>query len=224
MKGLKLLLVAIAAQLSFTIYAKVNVAVEVLPQLSSRPSWSGGVNLEIPISDKLFLSPGIFYSTRHKYDKSSWETIEYHPDGVIPISYEKASINTHGDYIHIPFLLGFNSFPHGSYTIKIAAGMYYACLLGGKSKIKMDDNGNESEMIMSSFGTAISKRSDFGLCVEAKCLIHRHYQIGINLQHGLIKIYQGYAVAGIQDPFMFHRLGPGVQFHQSIGLSLGYLF
>lgn len=224
MKGFKLLLIAIASQISFMIDAKVNLGIEVMPQLSSRLSWCGGVNLEIPVSDKLFLSPGIFYSSRHRYNESLWETFEYQPDGNIPISYEKASIRTHGNYLQVPFMVGLNSFTRGNYTIKIAAGAYYAYPLGGKSKIEMDDNGDVSEIIMYSFGTAIVKRSDFGLCLEAKCLLHRHYQIGLNLQQGLIKNYIGYDVAGIHDNYTYHRLGPGVQFHQSVGLSIGYLF
>ena len=224
MKGIKLLLIAITVQISFMLEAKINVGIEVMPQLSSRISWSAGVDLEIPVTDKLYLSPGAYYSSRHRYDESLWETTEYHPEGDIPISYEKASINIFGDYIHIPFLVGFNSYSNSSYTIKVAGGIYYACLLGGKSTIKMDDNGDVSDMVVPSFKSVIDRRSDFGLCVEAKCLLYKHYQIGINLQHGLIKIYDGMDVQGMRDSYLYHRLGPGVRFHQSAGISLGYVF
>lgn len=224
MKGVRLLLIAIAAQISFMLEAKINIGIEVMPQLSSRLSWSAGVNLEIPITDRLYLSPGAFYSSRHRYNDSSWEMFEHTDAGEELISYEKASINVHGDYLHIPFLIGYKGYIRPDYSIKVSGGIYYAYLLGGKSKIKMDDNGNISEMLMPSFVTAIDYKSDFGLCVEAKCLMHGHYQIGINVQHGLRKIYQGFDMPGIHDPYISHRLGPGVQFHQSVGLSLGYLF
>lgn len=224
MKGIRILLIAIAAQISFMLEAQIHVGIEAMPQLSSRLSWSAGVYMEIPISAKLYLSPGLFYSSRHRYNESLWETFEHTPDGEVPISYEKASINIHGDYIHIPFLIGYKEYTRSNYTIKIAGGIYYAYLLGGKSKITMDDNGNVSEMLMPSYVTAIDYRSDFGLCVEAKCLLRKHYQIGVNLQHGLRKIYQGFDMPGIRDPYMYHRLGPGILFHQSAGLSIGYLF
>ena len=224
MKGIRLLLIAMVANISFILEAKVNVGIEMMPQLSSRLSWSAGLNLEIPITAKLYLSPGMFYSSRQRYNDSLWETFEYTPEGDVPISYEKASINTHGDYLHIPFLIGCKAYSRHDYSIKVAGGIYYAYLLGGKSKIKMDDNGKVSEILMPSYMTAIDYRSDFGLCVEAKCLLRKHYQIGLNLQHGLRKIYQGFNMPGIRDPFINHRLGPGIQFHQSIGLSLGYMF
>lgn len=225
MKGIRLLLIAISMNISFILEAKINVGIEVMPQLTSRLSWNAGVNIEIPVTDKLYLSSGTFYSSRHRYDESLWETYEYTPDGDVPISYEKASIDVHVDYIHIPFLIGYNGYNRPNYTIRVTGGFYYAYLLGGKSKIKMDDNGNISETSMPSFITAIDHRSDFGLCVEAKCLLYRHYQIGINVQHGLRKIYQGFDMpGGIRDPYSNHRLVPGVHFHQSIGLSLGYLF
>lgn len=226
MKGIRLLLIAIAMNISFILEAKINVGIEVMPQLTSRLSWNAGVNIDIPVTDKLYLSSGAFYSSRHRYDESLWETYEYTPDVYVPISYEKASIDVHGDYIHIPFLIGYKGYTRPNYTIRVASGFYYAYLLGGKSKIKMDDNGNISEVSMPSIITAIDHRSDFGLCVEAKCLLYRHYQIGINVQHGLRKIYQGFDMpgGGISDPYLNHRLVPGVQFHQSIGLSFGYLF
>ena len=224
MKYIKFLLIAVAAFIPLMLKAKINVGIEVMPQLSSRLSWSAGVNLEIPVTDKLYLSSGAFYSSRHRYGESLWTTYEYTPEGEVPVSYEKASIDVHGDYIHIPFLIGYKGYTRPNYTIKVAGGFYYAYLLGGKSKIKMDDNGNVSEMSKPSFITAIDHRSDFGLCVEAKCLLYRHYQIGINVQHGLRKIYQGFDMPGIHDQYMNHRLSPGVQFHQSVGLSLGYLF
>ncbi|MDE6552120.1 MAG: PorT family protein [Muribaculaceae bacterium] len=224
MKCIRLLLIAIFANISFILDAKVNVGIEVLPQLSSRFSWSAGVNLEIPIANRLYLSPGAFYSSRHRHDESSWEISEYTPAGDEQISYEKASINIHGDYLHIPFLIGYKGYTRHGHTIKIAGGIYYAYLLGGKSKIKMDDNGNFSEMVVPSFVTAIDYKSDYGLCVEAKCLLYGNYQIGLNVQHGLRKIYQGFNMPGIRDPYISHRLGPGVRFHQSIGLSLGYMF
>ena len=224
MRYIKTLLITIATFAPLMLEAKINVGIEVMPQLSSRLSWCTGVNLEISVTDKLFLSSGAFYSSRHRYGESLWKTYEYTPDGEVPVSYEKVSIDVHGDYIHIPFLIGYKGYTRPDYTIKVAGGFYYAYLLGGKSKIKMDDNGNISEMVVPSFVTAIDHKSDFGLCVEAKCLLHGHYQIGINVQHGLRKIYQGFDMPGIRDPYISHRLGPGVRFHQSIGLSLGYLF
>lgn len=224
MKCIKCLLIAITALVPFMINAEINVGIEAMPQMSSRLSWSAGVNLEIPISAKVYLSPGILYSSRHRYNDSLWETYEHTPDSEEIISYEKASINIHGDYINVPILIGYKGYTRSNYTIKVAGGIYYAYLLGGKSKIKMDDNGSLSEIVMPTFVTAIDHRSDFGLCVEAKCLLCRHYQIGINVQHGLRKIYQGFDMPGISDPYLYHRLGSGVQFHQSLGLSLGYLF
>lgn len=224
MRGLKCLLIIIVAFVPFMINAKINVGIEAMPQLSSRLSWSAGVNLEIPITTNLYLSSGLLYSSRHRYNDSSWNTYAHTPDGEEIISYEKASINIHGDYIHVPFFIGYKGYTRSNYTIKVAGGIYYAYLLGGKSKIKMDDNGNLSEIVMPTFVTAIDHRSDFGLCVEAKCLLCRHYQIGINVQHGLRKIYQGFDMPGIHDPYLNHRLGSGVQFHQSVGLSFGYLF
>ena len=224
MKGIRLLLIAITMQIFFVLEAKINIGIEVVPQLTSRLSWNAGVNIEIPVTDKLYLSSGAFYSLRHRYDESLWETYEYISDGKVPISYEKVSIDVHGDYIHIPFLIGYKCYARPNYTIKGAGGFYYACLLGGKSKIKMDDDGSISELSMPSFITAIDHRSDFGLCVEAECLLFRHYQIGINVQHGLRRIYQGFDIPGLREPYLNHRLVPGVQFHQSVGLSFGYLF
>lgn len=223
MRNIKIYLLAIFSLISFILNAKVNVGVEVMPQFSDRLSWGAGVNLEIPLGNKLYISPGLGYSLRHRYNQSLIEITEYSPEGDVLASYEKASIDVKGNYIHIPILLGYKGNIASSYTIKVAGGIYYAHCMSGKSKLTMDDNGNVSQMYLPSYGTVIAKRSDIGLCVEAKCLFHKHYQVGLNLQHGLRKIYQGFDVQRINDPLSFHRLGPGIQFHQSIGLSLGYL-
>lgn len=210
--------------ISLTISSKVNVGVEVMPQFSSRVSWTAGVKLEIPIVDKLYFSTGVAYSSRHRYNQSLLETTEFHPEGNVISSYEKASIDVKGNYINIPLLVGYKSYVGSTYTIKLAGGIYYAYGVSGKSKLKMDDNGDISQMFLPSFKTAIGHRSDYGLCIDANCLLYSHYYIGLNLQHGLRKIYEAIEMQGINDPFLFHRLGPGVRFHQSIGLSIGYLF
>lgn len=224
MKGNNFLLFFIAAFMPFLLNAKVNVGIEIMPQLSNRPSWSAGVNLEIPVAAKLYLSPGVYYSTRQRYGESLWQTYEYHPEGVIPTDYEKASINIHGNYLDIPFLVGFKGPSSATHAIKLAAGLYYAYCLGGKSKLKNDYNGNVSQVRLPSYETVIAKRADFGLCFDVKYLLHNHFQIGLNLRQGLRKIYQLIGVQGIKDPSMFHDLRPGVLFHQSIGLSVGYIF
>ena len=89
MKGIRLLLIAIATNIYFILGAKINVGIEVMPQLTSQLSWNAGINIEIPVTDKLYLSSGAFYSSRHRYDESLWKTYEYTPDGEVPISYEK---------------------------------------------------------------------------------------------------------------------------------------
>ena len=53
----------------FSLSAKVNVGFEVMPQFSDRLSWGAGVNLEIPLGNKLYLSPGLSYSLRHRYNQ-----------------------------------------------------------------------------------------------------------------------------------------------------------
>ncbi len=224
MSNIKIFLLAIFSLMAFILNAKVNVGIEVMPQFSSRISWGAGVNLEIPLGDKLYLSPGLGYSLRHRYGESLFKITECRPEGDVVASYEKASIDVKGSYINVPFLVGYKGYIGSAYTIKLAGGVYYAYCTSGKSKLTMDENGSVSQMHLPSCGTVIAKRSDFGLCIEAKCLLHRHFQVGLNLQHGLIKIYEGLDVQTGLDPWTFHRLGPGVQFHQSIGLSLGYLF
>lgn len=224
MKGVKIFFLAIVGWLPFLLNAKINIGIEVMPQLTNRLSWATGINVEIPVTGQVYLSPGVFYSTRHRYDESLWQTYEYHPDGDIPTDYEKATMNIHGDYINVPFLIGFKSANNSTYNIKVAGGIYYAYCLGGKSKLRMDNNGDVSHMRLPSYETVIGKRGDFGLCLEVKYLLHSHYQIGLNLQHGLREIYKTHDVQGIKDTTMFHELNPGVRFHQSIGLSLGYIF
>ncbi|MBD5358362.1 MAG: PorT family protein [Bacteroides sp.] len=224
MNSKKFSVLAFFTLLSLTLSAKVNVGIEVMPQFSNRFSWEAGINLEIPVGDKLYFSPGIAYSCRHRYNQSLIEITEFHPEGDVVSSYEKASIDVKGHYINIPFLVGYKSYVGSTYTIKIAGGIYYAYGMSGKSKLKMDANGDVAQMFLPSFKTAIGNRSDYGLCIEANCLLYSHYQIGLNLQHGLRKIYKATEVQGINDPFSFHSLGPGVRFHQSIGLSIGYLF
>lgn len=220
----KFLLIAFFTLMSLKLSAKVSVGIEVMPQFSDRLSWEAGINLEIPVGDKFYFSPGIAYSSRHRYDHSLIEITEHHPEGDVLASYEKASLDVKGNYVNIPFLVGYKGHVGSNYAIKVAGGIYYAYGFSGKSKLKMDDNGDVTQMFLPSYKTAIAKKADYGLCVEAKCLLYGHYQIGLNLQHGLRKIYQGHDVQMIIDPFFFHRLGPGVQFHQSIGLSIGYLF
>lgn len=224
MKGNKFFLIAIASFMAFALKAKVNAAVELMPQLSNHPSWSAGMNLEIPLTGSLYLSPGVNYSTRHRYGESLWQVYEYHPDGDIPTDYEKASVNIHADYLTVPLLVGFKGTVSSDNTIKLAGGVYYAYCLGGKSKIKVDYNGDMTQIRVPSYETVLGKRSDFGLCFEVKCLLHRHYQIGLNLQQGLKSIYQTHEVQSKEDPERFHELRSGVKFHQSIGFSVGYVF
>lgn len=152
------------------------------------------------------------------------EVTEYHPEGDVVAAYEKASLDVRGNYINIPFLVGYKGYNGSKYTVKVAGGIYYAYGFSGKSKLKIDDNGDVTEEFLPSYNIAIDKRADYGLCVEAKCLLYGHYQIGLNLQQGLRKIYQRLDVPQIRDPFFSHGLGPGIQCHQSIGLSIGYLF
>ncbi len=223
MKIGRFLLLAIAYLAAFALSAKVNVGIEVMPQLSIRPSWGAGVNLEVPVATNLYISPGVHYSTRHRYAESLWQTYEYHPDGNIPTDYEKASAHIHSDYLSVPLLVGFKAERPG-YAFKVGAGVYYAYCLGGKSKLTQDSNGSVKEVLLPSRKTFISPRSDFGLCFEVKYLLRGHYQVGLNLQQGLREIYQTLGVQSIEDPLLFHDLRPGVRFHQSIGLSLGYVF
>ena len=224
MKGVRIFLLAIVGCIPFLLNAKVTTAIEIMPQMTNRLSLATGINVEIPITSQIYMSSGVYYSTRHRYDESLWQTYEYHPDGNIPTNYEKATINIHGDYINVPFLIGFKSAIHSNYAIKVAGGLYYAYCLGGKSGVRMDNNGDASQMRVPSYETVIGKRGDFGLCLEVKYLLHSHYQIGLNLQHGLRTIYQTFNVQGISDSMTFHELSPGVRFHQSIGLSVGYVF
>ena len=224
MRNIKIYLLAIFSLTSYILNAKVNVGIEVMPQFSDRLSWGAGVNLEIPFGNKLYISPGLSYSLRNRYNQSLIEITKYSPEGDMLTSYEKVSLDVKANYINIPFLVGYKGYIGLAYTIKVAGGIYYAYCMSGKSKLTMDNNGNVSQMLLPSFETVIANRSDFGLCVEAKCLLYKHYQVGLNLQHGLTRNYQGHYVQVINDPISFHRLGPGIQFHQSIGLSLGYLF
>lgn len=221
---IKIYLLAIFSLTSYILNAKVNVGIEVMPQFSDRLSWGAGINLEIPLGNKLYLSPGLSYYLRHRYNQSLIEITKYSPEGDMLTLYEKASLDVKANYINIPFLVGYKGYIGSAYTIKVAGGIYYAYCMSGKSKLTMDDNGNVSQMLLPFLETAIAKRSDFGLCVEAKCLLYKHYQVGLNLQHGLTKIYQWLDVQGINDPFSFHRIVSGIQYHQSMGLSLGYLF
>ena len=221
---IKIFLLVIFSLTSYILNAKVNVGIEVMPQFSDKLSWGAGVNLEIPLGNKLYLSPGLSYSLRHRYNQSLIEITKYSPEGDMLTSYEKASLDVKANYINIPFLVGYKGYIGSAFTIKAAGGIYYAYCMSGKSKLTMDDNGSVSQMLLPFIETAIAKRSDFGLCFEAKCLFYKHYQVGLNLQHGLTKIYKGHYVQVINDPLSFHRLGPGIQYHQSIGLSFGYLF
>lgn len=219
----KFFLTAVFTFVSLVLSGKVNVGIEVMPQFSNRLSWEAGINLEIPVGDRFYLYPGLSYSSRHRYNQSLIETMEYHPEGDIPVHYEKASFDVKGDYLNIPFLVGFRSYEGSVYSVKVAGGVYFAYCLDGKSTLKLDDNGNETELY-SSYKYAIAKRADYGLCLDVNYLLHRHYQIGLNLQQGLRKIYSGFDVERIDDPRFSHSLGPGVRFHQSIGLTIGYLF
>lgn len=223
MKGVRFLSLVVAALAAFALSAKVNVAVEVMPQLSNRLSWGAGMQLEVPVAPKVYLAPGLYYSKRHRYCESLWQTYEYHPDGDIPTDYEKASAHVSADWLSVPLLVGFKAI-RPSYAVKLAAGVYYAYCLGGKSKLREDNNGNATDVKLPSCKTFIGNRSDFGLCFEIKYLLRGHYQVGLNLQQGLREIYQTLEVQGMRDPMMFHELRPGVRFHQSIGLSLGYVF
>ncbi len=223
MRDGRFLTFVVAALAAFALSAKVNVGIEAMPQLSNRPSWSAGVNLDIPVADRVYLSPGVYYSTRHRYCESLWQTYEFHPDGNVPTDYEKASAHIHADYLTVPLLVGFKASRPG-YAFKVAGGLYYAYCLGGKSTLTQDYNGNVSEVRIPSRKTFIGRRPDFGLCFEVKYLLRGHYQVGLNLQQGLREVYQPLGVQGLKDPLMFHELRPGVRFHQSIGLSLGYVF
>lgn len=224
MRYLRIIFILMLSLITLETNAKVKVGIEVMPQLSTRLSWSIGANLEIPVSEKMFFATGAFYSTRHRYSESLIQTMEYHPDGLIPTDYEKVSLNIHANCVNIPVLIGFQNQIGTNNAIKVAGGLYYAYYTGGKSKLQIDNNGEVDEEIWPSLLTAINKRSDIGLSIEVKYLLHEHYQIGINLQHGLVKLYQGFEMAGLKDPMATHSLTPGVKFHQSIGLSLGYLF
>ncbi|MDE6341369.1 MAG: outer membrane beta-barrel protein [Muribaculaceae bacterium] len=217
-------LMALLTLISFALSAKVNVGIEVMPEFSDRFSWEAGINLEIPVGDKLYVSPGVEYSLRHRYNQSLIEITEYHPEGNVVAAYEKASVDVRGNYISIPCLVGYKREIGSTYAIKVAGGIYYAYGFSGKSKLKLDDNGSVTQMSLPSYYNTIAKKSDYGLCVEAKCILYGHYQIGLNLQHGLRKIYQGLYVQGMRDPMSLHRVGPGIQYHQSVGLSIGYLF
>lgn len=227
MKGRGILTFFVAVLPVFTISAKVNVGVEVVPQLSNRPSWSAGVSMEVPLADRVYFSPGLHYSTRHRYCESLWETYEYHPEGPIPTEYEKVSAHIHAEYLSVPLLVGFKA-TRPAYTIKLAAGVYYAYCLGGKSRLRHDYDGNVMNNKLPSCKTFISPRQDFGICFEVNYLLRGHYQMGLNLQQGLREIYQTLGVQSVKyemgDNPMFHDLRPGVRFHQSIGLSLGYVF
>lgn len=223
MKIIRILSIIVFAFAPIMLFAKIGVGIEIMPQLSSRFSWAAGVNLDVPISDRLYFSPGVFYSMRHRGDESLMQTYEYHPEGDKPTDYDKTTLNMHADYIHVPLLVGWNASQYDN-SVKVACGVYFAYCVGGNSTIKQDFNGEMTQYDNSTSGTLVGNKLDFGLCLEAKYLFRKHYQIGINIQQGLRDIYKSIYMPAKIDTAFSHHLRPGVRMHQSIGLSLGYVF
>lgn len=223
MKIIRILSVIAIALAPIMLFAKIGVSVEVMPQLSSRFSWSAGVNVDVPVSDRIYFSPGIFYSTRHRGDESLLQTYEYHPEGDTPTDYDKSTLNMHADYIQVPLLMGWNV-SRDYNSVKVACGVYFAYCVGGSSTAKQDFNGDVTKYNISTSGTLVRNKLDFGLCLEAKYLWRKHYQIGINIQQGLRDIYDSVWMPSKMDTALSHQLRPGVRMHQSIGISLGYVF
>ena len=223
MKIIKTLCIIAFALAPIMLFAKIRIGVEVMPQFSSRFSWAAGVNVDVPISDRICFSPGLFYSMRHRGDESLLQTYEFHPEGDLPTDYDKSTLNMYADYVQIPLLLGWHASRYDN-SVKVACGVYLAYCVGGNSTIRQDTNGYKTQYNISTLGALVKEKLDFGLCIEAKYLWRRHYQIGINIQQGLRGIYDAIYVSGNMDTAQTHQLRPGVRMHQSVALSLGYVF
>jgi hypothetical protein len=162
--------------------------VEAGPQYSPNLSWRIGVNSEIPISNRLSVVPGIYWSSRHRVTKESIS----HTDEEGTYNKSKES-SFHANYITLPVRLGIRISRLNSINkLQILVGPYIAYGTNGKGTITETVNGIKNDVKYDSFENngMFKSRWDYGLDSEIQYTYKNKIKLGVFVENGFKKLYE----------------------------------
>ena len=169
-------------------YSQTRFSVEAGPQYSPNLSWRIGLNSEIPISNRLSVVPGLYWSNRHRITKESFSYTDENE------SYNKSNESSfHANYITLPVRLGIRIGRLNSINkLQILVGPYIAYGTNGKGTVTNIKNGIETATKYDSFGNngMYKSRWDYGLDSEIQYTYKNKFKLGVFVESGFKKLYE----------------------------------
>lgn len=169
-------------------YSQTRFSVEAGPQYSPNLSWRIGLNSEIPISNRLSVVPGLYWSNRHRITKESFSYTDENE------SYNKSNESSfHANYITLPVRLGIRISRLNSINkLQILVGPYIAYGTNGKGTVTYIKNGIETATKYDSFGDngMYKSRWDYGLDSEIQYTYKNRIKLGAYVESGFKKLYE----------------------------------
>ena len=186
MKKLSIALLLIMATLN--VNSQTKFSIEAGPQYSPDLSWRIGVNSDIPISSRLSVVPGLYWSNRHRVTK---ENSSYEDEGG---TYNKSKESSYSaNYITLPVRLGIRISRLNSINkLQILVGPYIAYGTNGNGTITKIVTGIENDVKYDSFGNngMYKSRWDYGLDSEIQYTYKNKFQLGVFVESGFKKLYE----------------------------------
>mgnify|MGYP002625895421 CR=1 FL=1 len=153
--------------------------------LDSRTGFHGGVNVDIPLLQSLYLSTGLYYTTKG-YGKVHEEG-EYMVENKVE---HKASAN----YLEIPVLASYRYDFSDNAQLQVNVGPYFAYGIGGKIKY----TENEYYRSLGSWAINEERESDYfdddtnkfdvGLQIGAGMTFAKHIYLGVAYEFGFVNV------------------------------------
>ncbi len=156
--------------------------------LDSRTGFHGGVNVDIPLLQSLYLSTGLYYTAKGY-------SINVDDDGASKNIYT-AEYKAAGNYLELPVLASYRYDFSDNAQLQVNVGPYLAYGIGGKIKIKETDGVYSSGQLITKeieeevdyFDDDTNNKFDGGLQIGAGMTFAKHIYMGVAYEFGFVNV------------------------------------
>ena len=155
--------------------------------LASRTGFHGGVNVDIPLLQSLYLSTGLYYTAKGY-------SINVDDDGASKNIYT-AEYKAAGNYLELPVLASYRYDFSDNAQLQVNVGPYFAYGIGGKIKIKETDGVYSSgQLITKEIEEEVdyfhddTNKFDVGLQIGAGMTFAKHIYLGVAYEFGFVNV------------------------------------
>ena len=155
--------------------------------LDSHTGFHGGVNVDIPLLQSLYLSTGLYYTTKG-FCKDQEEYDEFNGRVTYKEEY-KASAN----YLEIPVLASYRYNFSDNAQLQVNVGPYFAYGIGGKIKYTAQEYHSSKGWVTDAGGEGDyfnddTNKFDVGLQIGAGMTFAKHIYLGVAYEFGFVNV------------------------------------